>query len=83
MALKWYLQQRSTCELQRPQVNSQALSSHFGGYEEVTRAQDGHGGGDRQSLEVVHVDGCHVVAVLLQGNTVPGDAVKLNDKSVW
>jgi hypothetical protein len=84
MALKWYLQQEwSTNELQRPRGISQALGSHFGGYKEVTRAQDGHSRGDRQSLKVVHVDSCYVVPVLLQGNTVPGDAVKLNEMFVW
>ena len=51
------------------------MGSHFCGYEEVTRAQNGHRRGDGQSLEVVHVDGSDVVAVLFQSNAVPGDGV--------
>lgn len=57
-------------------INAQALSSHFGGYEEVPRAQNGHGGCNGQSLEVVHADGSDGVSVLFQSNTVADTSVK-------
>jgi hypothetical protein len=57
-------------------INAQALSSHFGGYKEVPRAQNGHGGCNGQSLEVVHADGSDGVSVLFQSNTVADTSVK-------
>jgi|LauGreSuBDMM15SN_2_FD.fasta_scaffold280633_2 hypothetical protein len=57
-------------------INAQALSSHFGGYEEVPRAQNGHGGCNGQSLEVVHADSSDGVSVLFQSNTVADRRVK-------
>jgi hypothetical protein len=56
-------------------VNEQALSSHFGGYKEVTGAQNGHRRGNGQSFEVVHVDGSDVVTVLFQCNAVPVESL--------
>lgn len=51
------------------------MGCHFSGNEEITGAEDGHGGGHGQGLEVVHVDGRDGIAVLLQSNAVTEDDV--------